>query len=35
MSATMPALEQNVTVPIDVIWRFSVDQYHAMIQPLL
>lgn len=32
MAATMPTLEQNVTVPIDVIWRFSVDQYHAMIQ---
>jgi Uma2 family endonuclease len=24
--------EQSVAVPIDVIWRFSVDQYHAMIQ---
>ena len=32
MSATTPTLEQNVTVPADSIWRFTVDQYHAMIQ---
>ena len=32
MSATTSVLEQSITVPIDVIWRLSVDQYHAMIQ---
>lgn len=32
MSATTPIFEQSVTIPTDVIWRFSVDQYHAMIQ---
>jgi Uma2 family endonuclease len=36
MSATthsvMPVPEQSVVVPTDVIWRFSVDQYHAMIR---
>ena len=30
--AVSPALEQSVAVPTDIIWRFSVDQYHAMIQ---
>src|SRR5262245_39214068 len=34
MSATTPLSvpEQSVVVPTDVIWRFSVDQYHAMIR---
>jgi Uma2 family endonuclease len=36
MSATTPSVsavsEQSTAVPADVIWRFSVDQYHAMIR---
>ena len=36
MSVTAPSAsvlnEQSVAVPTDLIWRFSVDQYHAMIQ---
>lgn len=36
MSVTTPSVsvvsEQSVAVPTDVIWRFSVDQYHAMIR---
>ncbi len=36
MSVTAPSAsvlnEQSVAVPTDIIWRFSVDQYHAMIQ---
>jgi Uma2 family endonuclease len=36
MSVTTPSAsvlnEQSVAVPTDVIWRLSVDQYHAMIQ---
>ena len=36
MTVTTPSAsvlnEQSVTVPTDVIWRLSVDQYHAMIQ---
>lgn len=35
MSATTPSVstinEQSSAVPTDVIWRFSVEQYHAMI----
>ena len=35
MSGTTPSVstinEQSVAVATDVIWRFSVDQYHAMI----
>lgn len=27
-----PASENSTLVPIDVIWRFSIDQYHAMIR---
>ena len=35
MSVATPSVttsEQPVIVPTDVIWRFSVEQYHAMIQ---
>ena len=35
MSVATPSIttsEQPVIVSTDVIWRFSVDQYHAMIQ---
>ena len=35
MSVATPSVttsEQPVIVPTDVIWRFSVDQYHAMIR---
>jgi Uma2 family endonuclease len=36
MSGTTPSVsavsEQSVVVPTDVIWRFSVDQYHAIIR---
>lgn len=36
MSVTTPSVsavsEQSVAVSTDVIWRFSVDQYHAMIR---
>ena len=36
MSVTAPSAsvlnEQSVAVPTDIIWRFSVDQYHVMIQ---
>ena len=35
MSVTSPSVsttsEQSVAIPTDVIWRFSVEQYHAMI----
>jgi hypothetical protein len=27
-----PVAEGSVTVPGDLIWRLSVDQYHAMIR---
>jgi Uma2 family endonuclease len=32
MERAYPTIERSMAVPTDVIWRLSVDQYHAMIR---
>ena len=29
--AISPAFDRSAAVPTEIIWRLSVDQYHAMI----
>src|SRR6266404_3463044 len=32
MSSASAVGDQSIAVPTDVVWRFSVDQYHTMIR---